>query len=145
MPKFWLFLSDPADYHWDTLFVKGKELWDGLPGATAHRYLKQVRKGDKVLCYHGAPDRSVYGIAVAARDAYLDPHDPKKRLLAVDLKAIERLPRSVSHRELKMNPRLRKLKLLRMPRLVICPLTEQDYNEILRMGGIPSTPHLFAP
>lgn len=145
MPKFWLFLSDPADYHWDTLFVKGKELWDGLRGATAYRYLKQVHKGDKVLCYHGPPDRSVYATAVAASDAYPDPKDQDKHLLAVDLKAGEHLPRPVPYQELKMNPRLRKLKLLRMPRLPICPLREEEYNEILRMGGIPSTPRLFSP
>lgn len=143
MQKFWLFLSDPAEHHWDTLFVKGKELWNNIRGTAPLRYLKQVRRGDKVLCYHGPPDRVVYGTAVAASDAYPDPRDAKRKLWVVDLKATERLPRAVTFQELKSNPRLKKLKLLKMPRLSISPLSEEHYNEILRMGGISTTPSLF--
>ena len=141
--QFWLFMSDPADYHWDTLFIKGKELWDGIRGTTPVRFLKHLHKGDKVICYHGLPDRLVYGLAVAASDAYPDPHEPKKKLWVVDLKATERLPRPVSFQELKRNPRLKKMKFLRMPRLSVSLLREDEYNEILRMGGVPTTPSLF--
>lgn len=141
--QFWLFVSDPADYHWDTLFIKGKELWNGIRGTIPLRFFKHVRKGDKILCYHGSPDRLVYGLAVAASDAYPDPRDSKKKLWVVDLKATERLPRAVSYQELKRNPRLKKMKFLRMPRLSISSLRKEEYDEILRMGGVPTTPSLF--
>ena len=66
---YWIFVADPHHYHWDTLFVKGKEMWHGAGSrADANRALKQVRKGDRVLCYHSAPERSLYALA--------DPGDP---------------------------------------------------------------------
>ena len=62
---YWIFTADPHHYHWDTLFVKGKEMWHGAASKPdAIRALKQVRKGDRVLCYHSAPERtSVLGLA----------------------------------------------------------------------------------
>lgn len=140
MSRYWLFSADPTRYHWDTLFVKGKELWDGVKNTAAQRYLKQVHKGDKVLCYHGPPDRALYAIAIVASDPYPDPHGQDKRLLAVDLKASERLPRQVPYKELKRNRALRRLKFLAQPRLPVSPVTEEDYREILRMAGMALAP-----
>ncbi|MFQ5662846.1 MAG: EVE domain-containing protein [Terriglobia bacterium] len=136
MSRYWLFTADPMRYHWDTLFVKGKELWDNIRSSAAQRYLKQVRKGDHVLCYHSAPDRSVYALAVTASDPYPEPHERGKPFLVVDLKAIERLPRSVPLKELKLNRALRRMRFLAQPRLAVSPLSEQEYNEILRMAGM---------
>lgn len=136
MNRHWLFTADPTRYHWDTLFVKGKELWNGVKSTAAQRYLKQVRKGDHVLCYHGPPDRSVYAQALVASDPYPDPYHPSKKLLAVDLKAVQRLPRPVSLKELKQNRVLRRMRFFTRPRLTVSPLSEQEYNEILRMAGI---------
>ena len=70
----WLFSVDPHNYHWDTLFVKGKEMWRGA-GIARRRaaQLKQVRQGDRVLCYHAAPERSLYALAEVTRDPYPDP------------------------------------------------------------------------
>ena len=137
MSRHWFFVADPTDYHWDTLFVKGKELWDGIQSSAAQRYLKQVRKGDQVLCYHSAPERSVYALAAVASDPYPDPQAPAKGFLVVDLKALQRLPRAVPLKELKLNPALRRMRFLARPRLAVSPLSEQEYNEILRMAGMP--------
>ena len=108
---YWIFSADPHHYHWDTLFVKGKEMWHGAAGKPdAIRALKQVRKGDRVLCYHSAPERSLYSIAEVTRDPYPDPHDPKEKNLVADLRAFERLPRQVTLAELRENRALRKMK-----------------------------------
>lgn len=133
----WLFSADPTDYHWDTLFVKGKELWAGIRSAKAQRYLKQIRKGDRVLCYHMAPERVVYAVASVASDPYPDPYARDGKLLAVDLKAVYRLPRVVPYKELKLNRALRRMRFLSDPRLAVSPLSEDAYNEILRMAGVP--------
>lgn len=140
--RHWLFAADPTRYHWDTLFVKGKELWNGIKNSAAQRYMKQVHKGDHVLCYHGAPIRSIYALAAVASEPYPDPHEPAKRQLAVDLKAVQLLPRAVPFKELKLNRALRRLRLLARPRLAVSPVSEQEYQEILRMGGVqPSSFH----
>lgn len=140
MSRYWLFAADPTRYHWDTLFVKGKELWDNIRSDPAQRYLKQVHKGDHVLCFHGPPDRSVYALAAVASDPYPDPSQPRKRVLAVVLKAVQRLPRPISLREIKLNRALRRMRFLARPRLAISPLTEQEYQEILRMAGARTAP-----
>ena len=142
----WIFSADPHHYHWDTLFVKGKEMWHGAAGKPdAIRALKQVRKGDRVLCYHSAPERSLYSIAEVTRDPYPDPHDPKEKNLVADLRAFERLPRQVMLAELRENRALRKMKLLKNVRVLISSITDEEYLEILRMSGIVATPGIPLP
>jgi predicted RNA-binding protein with PUA-like domain len=143
---YWIFSADPHHYHWDTLFVKGKEMWHGAAGKPdAIRALKQVRKGDRVLCYHSAPERSLYSIAEVTRDPYPDPHDHKGKNLVADLRAFERLPRQVALSELRENHALRKMKLLKNVRLLISTITDEEYQEILRMAGIVATPGIPLP
>ncbi|MBZ5539439.1 MAG: EVE domain-containing protein [Acidobacteriia bacterium] len=138
---YWIFSADPHYYHWDTLFVKGKEMWHGAGSkADANRALKQVRKGDRVLCYHAAPERSIYSIAEVTRDPYPDPHDSKGKNLVADLRAFERLPRQVALAELRANRTLRKVKLLKNVRLIVSAITEEEYVEILRMAGVVAMP-----
>ena len=142
----WIFSADPHHYHWDTLFVKGKEMWHGAAGKPdAIRALKQVRKGDRVLCYHSAPERSLYSIAEVTRDPYPDPHDPKEKNLVADLRAFERLPRQVTLAELRETRALRKMKLLKNVRVLISSITNEEYLEILRMAGIVATPGIPLP
>ena len=145
-PKRWLLAVDPRAYHWDTLFVKGKEMWRQAGSKPdAIRQLKLAHKGDRALCYHGKPEHSVYALAEVSRDPYPDPHDSESKKLVVDLRAMERLPRQVSLAELKQNPALKSVKFLRNVRLVISPLTEEQYAEILRMAGITSSPGIPLP
>src|SRR6266699_2107406 len=113
---YWIFSADPHHYHWDTLFVKGKEMWQGAGAKPdAIRALKQVRKGDRVLCYHSAPERSLYSIA------------------------------EVTRAEMRANPVLKKMKLLKNVRLIISSITDAEYQEILRMAGIVATPGIPLP
>jgi predicted RNA-binding protein with PUA-like domain len=141
MSHHWFFATNPVHYHWDTLFVKGKDLWDGVQSTTARRYLRQVRKGDKVVCYHGAPDKSVYAIAVAASDPYVGGPLPGRRAARqerhiIDLKAVHRFPRQVPLIELKTNRALRRMKFLGRTRLAVTPLSGAEYQEILRLAGL---------
>jgi predicted RNA-binding protein with PUA-like domain len=137
---------DPHSYHWDTLFVKGKEMWRGAKSrADALRQLKQVRQGDRVLCYHQAPERSLYALAEVTRDPYPDPYDSEGKGLVADLRALERLPRQVPLAELRANPALKKLKLLKNVRAIVSPVSEEEYQEILRMAGIVAAPGLPLP
>jgi predicted RNA-binding protein with PUA-like domain len=144
--QYWIFSADPHHYHWDTLFVKGKEMWHGAAGKPdAIRALKQVHKGDRVLCYHSAPERSLYSIAEVTRDPYPDPHDPKGKNLVADLRAFERLPRQVTLAELRENPKLKRLKLLKNVRVLISPIADAEYQEILRVAGFVATPGIPLP
>ena len=145
-PKRWLLAVDPRVYHWDTLFVKGKEMWRHAGNKPdALRQLKQVHKGDRTLCYHGKPEHAVYALAEVSRDPYPDPHDSEGKKLVTDLRAIERLPRQVTLAEMREDKLLRKIKFLKNTRLTISPLTEEEYAEILRLAGIVASPGIPLP
>jgi predicted RNA-binding protein with PUA-like domain len=126
--------------------VKGKEMWHGAESKPdAIRALKQVRKGDRVLCYHSAPERTLYSIAEITRDPYPDPHDHKEKNLVADLRAFDRLPRQVTLAEMRANPALKKMKLLKNVRVLVSQITEAEYQEILRMAGIVASPGIPLP
>jgi predicted RNA-binding protein with PUA-like domain len=135
--RHWIFAVDPRHYHWDTLFVKSKEMWRGAgtkPGIL--RRVRQVRRGDRVLCYHGAPERAIYAIAEVTREPYPDPLDPSGKSLTIDLRAVERLPRQIPLAELKKNKELRKLNFLKDVRATVSPVRDAEYEAILKMAGI---------
>ena len=121
-------------------------MWRGAGGKPdALRALKQVRRGDRVLCYHGAPERSLYALAEVTRDPYPDPHEKDGKNLVADLRTLERLPRQVTLAELRANRSLRKVKFLKNVRLIISRLTPEEYQEILRMAGIVASPGMPLP
>jgi predicted RNA-binding protein with PUA-like domain len=121
-------------------------MWHGAESKPdAIRALKQVRKGDRVLCYHSAPERTLYSIAEITRDPYPDPHDHKEKNLVADLRAFDRLPRQVTLAEMRANPALKKMKLLKNVRILVSQITEAEYQEILRMAGIVASPGIPLP
>ncbi len=89
--------------------------------------------------------RSLYSIAEVTRDPYADPHDHKGKSLVADLRAFEKLPRQVTLAEMRANPVLKKMKLLKNVRLIISSITDAEYQEILRMAGIVATPGIPLP
>jgi predicted RNA-binding protein with PUA-like domain len=144
--RHWLLAVDPRAYHWDTLFVKGKEMWrQGGNRPDSLRQLKQMRRGDRALCYHGRPEQAIYALVEVTRDPYPDPYDKDSKRYVVDLRAMERLPRQVALAELKQNSLLRKLKFLRNVRLAISAVSDNEYAEILRMAGIVASPGIPIP
>jgi len=109
------------------------------------RMLKQTRRGDRVLCYHAAPERALYAIAEVARDPYPDPHDPGSKNVVIDLRAVERLPQQVALDDLRRNTALRRVKFLKNVRLVISSIAEAEYTEMLRMAGLVAQPGIPLP
>lgn len=143
---YWLFCSDPRQYHWDTLFVKGKEMWRGA-GAKPEvlRQVKLVRAGDRVLCYHGPPTRALYALAMVTRDPYPDPSDSTGKAQVIDLRAILRLPKPIPLEQLRAAQALRNVKFLKNLRLTISPLDDTEYEEMLRLAGIVASPGMPLP
>ncbi len=134
---YWLFLSDPEDYHLDQLFRAKKDMWDGVFGAAAQRFLADIKRGDRILGYHTAPEKQVVAVLEAASDAYQNPEIKDKKNWVVDVKAVEKLPRPVPLAELKANKKLAQMKLFKLFRpIAVSPLTEAEFKEICRLGGL---------
>ena len=134
--NYWLVKSEPFKYSWDQ-FVKDKQtFWDGVRNYQARNNLKAMEPGDQVLFYHSNEGLAVVGIAEVVRAAYPDPTIDDERWVAVDLKPIKPVPNPVTLAEMKQMPGLEQLSLIKQSRLSVCGLTEDEYNLILKMGGI---------
>lgn len=136
MAKYWLFLSDPESYHYDALFRTKREVWDGVWGSAAQRYLAEIEKGDPILGYHTAPEKSVYCVLEAVGGPCQNPEEKEKNLV-LNVRGVEKLKRPVPLAELKKNPKLKGMKLLRFFRpIAVSPLTAAEFKEILRLGRV---------
>jgi predicted RNA-binding protein with PUA-like domain len=132
--KFWLVKSEPSAYSWANLVADAKTAWTGVRNFTARNNLRAMRKSDAVLFYHSVTDKAVFGIANVIREAYPDPTAKEGDWNAVDLAPQKALPKPVSLEEIKRNPKLKEMALLRLSRLSVQPVTDAQFEEIARMA-----------
>ena len=135
MKNFWLVKQEPSTYSWTNFVADGKTSWTGVRNYTARNNLRAMRKGDAVFFYHSVIDKAVIGIAKVTREAYPDPTATEGDWSAVDLAPEKELPRPVTLDEIKGNPRLKEIALLRLSRLSVQPLSGAEFQEIVRMAG----------
>ena len=134
MKKFWLVKQEPSAYSWANFVADSKTPWTGVRNYTARNNLRAMRKGDAALFYHSVTEKAVVGIARVVREAYPDPTATEGDWSAVDLAPEKALGRPVTLEEIKRNPRLKEMALLRLSRLSVQPLTSAEFEEILRMA-----------
>jgi len=128
----WLFKTDPDTYSWNDLAKKKLERWDGVANPLALKHLRSVREGDEILIYHTGNEKAVIGIAKAVSDSYADPADKTGKLAAVDISPLRPLTNLVSLSVIKSNPKLKNWELVRFSRLSVMPVTDVQWNEIVR-------------
>jgi predicted RNA-binding protein with PUA-like domain len=132
--KFWLVKQEPSAYSWTNFVADGKTAWTGVRNYTARNNLRAMQKGDAVFYYHSVTDKAVFGIALVIREAYADPTATEGDWSAVDLAPEKALPRPVTLDEIKRNPKLKEMALLRLSRLSVQPVTSAEFQEISRMA-----------
>jgi len=133
--QFWLVKQEPSTYSWEDFKAEGKTAWTGVRNYTARNNLRSMRKGSAVLFYHSVTDKMVVGIAKVIREAYPDPTAKEGDWSAVDLAPDKALASPVSLEEIKRNPKLKEMALLRLSRLSVQPVTTAQFAEIVRMSG----------
>jgi predicted RNA-binding protein with PUA-like domain len=134
MKSFWLVKQEPSSYSWSDFVDERETSWTGVRNYAARNNLRKMRKGDKVLFYHSGEEKAVVGIAKVTRIAYQDSTAKEGDWATVDIAAVKALPQVVTLREIKGNPRLKNIPLVRQSRLSVMPLTESDFCEILKMS-----------
>jgi predicted RNA-binding protein with PUA-like domain len=132
---YWLVKSEPNKYSFDDLRRDGKTVWDGVRNNTAALHLKAMKRGDQVFYYHSQEGLAVVGVAEVAREAFVDPTDPTGRFVAVELTPERALPKPVTLAEMKANPALANMAMLRLFRLSVSPVTPEEWASILAMAG----------
>jgi predicted RNA-binding protein with PUA-like domain len=132
--QYWMVKSEPTAYGWSTFVTDGRTAWTGVRNFAARLNLRAMRKGDKVLFYHSVEGKEIVGLAEVATEAYRDPTAKEGDWSCVDLVPVKPLPHPVSLAEIKENPKLQEMKLLRQSRLSVMPITPAEFAEIERMS-----------
>lgn len=132
--QYWILKTEPGDYSWDDLVRDGRTPWDGVRNYQARNNLQAMRKGDRALIYHSVGPRELVGVARVVREAYPDPTVDDDRWVAVDVAPDEPLPRPVSLKEIKGEPALSEIALVRNSRLSVSPLSRAEFDTLRRMA-----------
>lgn len=132
---YWLVKSEPFKYSWDQ-FVKDKTAtWDGVRNYAARNNLQAMKKGDKVLFYHSNEGVEVVGIAKVAKEFYQDPTTTEPAWVVVDIKPVKKLKKPVTLAQIKAEPLLANMALVRLGRLSVQPVTDLEWQMIMDMAG----------
>jgi predicted RNA-binding protein with PUA-like domain len=133
--SYWLVKSEPFKYSWDQ-FVKDKQTyWDGVRNYAARNNLKAMKKGDEVLFYHSNEGVEIVGIAKVATEYYQDPTTEEEAWVVVDLKPQRKLKKPVTLAQVKADKRLENMALVRLGRLSVQPVTEEEWQMVMELAG----------
>ncbi|MEP6821331.1 MAG: EVE domain-containing protein [Chthoniobacterales bacterium] len=133
--RFWLVKQEPSAYSWSDFVADKKTDWTGVRNYTARNNLRAMQKGDEAFYYHSVTEKAVVGVATVTRTAFPDPTADEGDWSAVELKAGKALNRPVTLDEIKNQPRLKEMALLRCSRLSVQPVTPSEFEEILRLAS----------
>jgi predicted RNA-binding protein with PUA-like domain len=136
---FWLIKSEPEVYSWDQLVKDKHTRWDGIRNYAARLHLRSMKKDDQVLFYHSNKGTEIVGIASVIKEAYQDPTTSDPAWFAVDVKPLKKFVKPVSLEQIKKEKKLSSMALVRISRLSVQPVTEEEWKIIMKMGGMETT------
>ena len=131
----WLMKTEPGDYTWDQLIADGETQWDGVRNHQAAANMRAMREGDAVFFYRSLKDPAVIGVMRVTKEAYPAPDDASGKFVQVDLAPDGALPREVSLKAIKADPRLEGLALIRQSRLSVMPVSDEHWAVITELAG----------
>jgi predicted RNA-binding protein with PUA-like domain len=132
---YWLVKSEPEAFGWNDQVARGVEPWTGVRNHSAKLHLKAMRLGDRAFFYHSNTGKEIVGVVEVVREAYPDPTAEKGDWVSVDMRAVGPMPRPVTLAEMKADPALDGLLLIRQSRLSVVPVSEAHWQHICRLGG----------
>ncbi|MEI9921655.1 MAG: EVE domain-containing protein [Bacteroidota bacterium] len=133
--NYWLIKSEPFKYSWDKFLKEEKTFWDGVRNYTARNNLRSMRKGDQAFFYHSNEGLAIVGIAEVVKEAYQDPTTTDTNWVVVDFKPIKTLKRAVTLAEIKAEPSLKDMDLVRLSRLSVGSVKEKEFRKVLEMAN----------
>ena len=128
----WLMKSEPESYGWANLVRDGATEWDGVRNNAARLHLKAMKAGDEAFFYHSMSDKAVVGIMRITREAQPDPKD--KDWVTVRVEPVRALERPVTLAEIKAEPRLKAMELIRQSRLSVAPVRDEEWDVVLELS-----------
>lgn len=132
--NYWLVKSEPSVYGWEQLLKDKKTSWDGIRNYAARNNLRDMKKGDEVFFYHSNEGMEIVGIATVAKESYQDPTTEDKNWLAVDIKPIKKLKKPVTLIQIKNDPELSQMELVRISRLSVQKVNPKEWSRVIKFS-----------
>jgi predicted RNA-binding protein with PUA-like domain len=132
---YWLIKSEPFKYSWDQLVADKKTFWDGVRNYAARNNMKAMKKGDELFFYHSNEGLEIVGVAKVVKEFYQDPTTEDQAWVVVDVAPIRKLKKAVSLAQIKAEPRLSKMEIVRLSRLSVTSVTNAEWKVILELAG----------
>jgi predicted RNA-binding protein with PUA-like domain len=136
MSQYWLVKQEPTAYSWDQFVADGKADWTGVRNFQARNNLRSMKSGDQVLYYHSVNGKAVVGIAVVSREAFPDPTATSGDWSAVEIKPVRPVNPPVTLDQIKSDPALAQIPLLRQSRLSVMSLSQNEFEGVLGIAGV---------
>ncbi|HEY6868253.1 MAG TPA: EVE domain-containing protein [Novosphingobium sp.] len=134
-PRHWLMKSEPDAYSWDDLVAEGEGTWDGVRNHRAANNLRAMQVGDLAFFYHSNIGKEIVGIATISQGGLTDPSDPEGKWAAVKVKPVRKLARPITLAQIKADPALADMELVRLSRLSVAEVRPAEWNYILTLAG----------
>jgi len=131
---YWLIKSEPGKYSWDQFQKDKTATWDGVRNYAARNHMQAMKKGDQVLFYHSNEGMEIVGIAKVAKESYQDPTTDNDAWVVVDFKPYKKLKKAVPLTAIKADPRLSQMALVRLGRLSVQPVTEEEWQIVMELA-----------
>ena len=128
----WLMKSEPEAYSWDDLVRDGGTEWDGVRNNAARLHLRAMKTGDEAFLYHSMSDKAVVGIMRIVREGQPDPKDAN--WVSVRVEPVRKLERPVTLAEIKAEPSLAAMELIRQSRLSVAPVRDDEWQKVLELA-----------
>ena len=135
---YWLLKTEPEEFSWADQVKRGAkgEPWSGVRNFTARRNLKDMKEGEKFFFYHTGSEKQVVGIGEIIREAYPDPTaEQGEPWVAVTTAAVAPLPKPVTLAQIKADPKLKDMALVKYARLSVQPVTADEWKHVCKMAG----------
>jgi predicted RNA-binding protein with PUA-like domain len=135
--RYWLMKSEPDAYSWDDLVSEGEGTWDGVRNHRAANNLRSMQVGDEAFFYHSNIGKEIVGIVTISKAGIVDPTDPEGKWAVVKVKPVRKLRRTVTLSEIKADPALADMELIRLSRLSVAVVTPDEWGYILALSERP--------
>ena len=134
--QYWLFKSEPSTWSWDQQVAKGDvgEEWDGVRNYQARNFMRQMNVGDLGFFYHSQKDKEIVGIVEVCANAHPDSTTDDARWECVDIRAVKPMQIPVTLEQIKTDPRLTEMVLVKNSRLSVQPVTAEEWAIICGLG-----------
>ena len=133
--KYWIAKSEPYKYSWENMLKDKITYWDGVRNYQARNNLKAMKKGDQVFFYHSNEGKEIVGVTEVLREHYQDPTTDDDRWVVVDLKVKKSLKRPISLAEIKKDPILSKMSLIKQSRLSVLEIEKKHFDRIIKKSN----------